>query len=205
MPFFSVTVLESHVLQAPRSLSNTCPSWKPRNSISPPSSWMEGRILVSKSSLIILTTSLSFSSYANESISFPSCPLSSPALSATVLIRGCPEVTASVINEKTSGLTCAHGVALSLVTVMKSGPKNTEDTPSTLSKFAASGEGLGGWRVDRGDVYSKNVEGKSSGRMRWLGLNFRAWNLINNGPRWELKSTHVRIWCILCLDENGSP
>lgn len=47
-------------------------------------------------------------------------------------------------------------------------------TPSTSSSFAASGDGCGGARVDRGDMYSRNVLGKSSGRTRWLGMNFKA-------------------------------
>lgn len=79
------------------------------------------------------------------------------------------------MRENTSGLTCAQGVALSFVTVMKSAPKKTEVTPSTLRRFAASGDGLGGCKVDRGEVYSRNVEEKSSGRTRELGLNLRAW------------------------------
>lgn len=39
---------------------------------------------------------------------------------------------------------------------------------------AASGEGCGGASVERGDRYSKNVDGKFSGKTLWFGLNFRA-------------------------------
>jgi hypothetical protein len=39
---------------------------------------------------------------------------------------------------------------------------------------AARGEGCGGASVERGDRYSKNVDGKFSGRTLWLGLNFSA-------------------------------
>ena len=46
--------------------------------------------------------------------------------------------------------------------------------PSTFINCAASGDGCGGANVDRGERYSKNVEGKLSGRMLWFGLNFRA-------------------------------
>jgi len=47
-------------------------------------------------------------------------------------------------------------------------------TPSTLRSCAASGEGCGGANVDRGDRYSRNVDGKLSGRMVWFGLNLSA-------------------------------
>jgi len=40
--------------------------------------------------------------------------------------------------------------------------------------FAARGEGCGGASVDLGEVYSRNVEGKPSGRTMWLGKNLRA-------------------------------
>ena len=43
---------------------------------------------------------------------------SSPVLFSTVVTIAWPAVTASVIKLNTSGLTCAHGVALSFVTVM---------------------------------------------------------------------------------------
>jgi len=66
----------------------------------------------------------------------------------------------------TSGLTCCHGVALSLVTVMKSAPRKTEVTPSTFNSCAASGEGCGGCSVERGERYSKNGDGKFSGSIR---------------------------------------
>jgi hypothetical protein len=76
---------------------------------------------------------------------------------------------------KTSGLICAHGVELSLVTVMWSRPRKTEVTPSMLSSWAASGDGCGGARVERGFRYSRKGEDIDSGRTRWLGLNLRAY------------------------------
>lgn len=99
MPLRSVTVLESHVRHAPRSLSLTHPSSKPRNSMSPPSSWIAGRMRVSSSSLIMLTTSLSSSSAIRLSCSTPS-----PGAPSTLLTIGRPELTASVMSEKISGL-----------------------------------------------------------------------------------------------------
>jgi hypothetical protein len=65
----------------------------------------------------------------------------SPALSAMVLTMGEPLVRISLMMAKTSGLMCAQGVALSLVTVMWSRPRNTEVTPSMLRSCAARGEG----------------------------------------------------------------
>lgn len=77
---------------------------------------------------------------------------------------------------KTSGLTCDQGVAESFVTVMQSAPKKTLVTPSMLRSWAARGDGCGGARVERGLRYSRNGEEMFSGRTRWLGLNFRAWD-----------------------------
>ena len=39
-----------------------------------------------------------------------------------------------------AGLICSHSVSLSLVTVIKSDPKNTPVTPSTLKILFASGD-----------------------------------------------------------------
>jgi hypothetical protein len=46
--------------------------------------------------------------------------------------------------------------------------------PSTLSRLAARGDGCGAARVERGVRYSRKDEGKSSGRISWLGRNLRA-------------------------------
>jgi hypothetical protein len=46
--------------------------------------------------------------------------------------------------------------------------------PSTLRRLAARGEGCGAARVERGVRYSRKEEGKSSGRISWLGRNLRA-------------------------------
>jgi len=81
----------------------------------------------------------------------------------------------SVIRAKTSGLTCAQGVALSFVTVIESVPKKTEVTPSILRRAAASGDGCGGASVERGDKYSRKGEDIEAGSTRELGLNLRAW------------------------------
>lgn len=43
-----------------------------------------------------------------------------------------------------------------------------------LRSWAASGEGCGGARVERGERYSREPEEMDSGRTRWLGLNLRA-------------------------------
>ena len=44
-----------------------------------------------------------------------------------------------------------------------------------LRSWAASGEGCGGARVERGERYSRKEEEIVSGSTRWLGLNLRAW------------------------------
>lgn len=52
--------------------------------------------------------------------------------------------------------------------------KKTEVTPSIFRSLAASGEGCGGARVERGERYSRNGEDMDSGRTRWFGLNLSA-------------------------------
>ena len=121
IPFFNVTVLESQVRHAPLNFNRTFPSINPRNSMSPPSSWMDGRILVSRSSLIKLTTSLSLSLYASVSCDDLSW-LVSGYRSSMVFTIGSPEVTASVMRLNTSGFTYAQFASGTFVTVMKSGP-----------------------------------------------------------------------------------
>jgi len=49
-------------------------------------------------------------------------------------------------------------------------------TPSILNKRAASGEGWGGARVERGDRYSRKGESRVAGSIRELGRNLRACN-----------------------------
>ena len=47
-------------------------------------------------------------------------------------------------------------------------------TPSTLKSCAASGDGCGGARVERGDRYSRKVDGMLAGRICWFGRNLSA-------------------------------
>jgi hypothetical protein len=191
IPFRSVTVLESHVRHAPRSLRLTTPSSNPRNSMSPPSSRIAGRIRVSSSSLIMATTSLSPSATARLS---PSCrspcwsaAAASPPRGRTTSTTGPPRATASVISENASGLTTAHPTPGSLLTVTKSRPTNTPVTPSTASSRPASSDRwCGPDTVARGVRYSTkgadSPAGSSGGGAAAegsveVGLNLRACGL----------------------------
>lgn len=49
-----------------------------------------------------------------------------------------------------------------------------EETPSTPNSRAARGEGYGGASVERGDVYSRELVGKSAGKTGWFGMNLSA-------------------------------
>lgn len=92
MPLLSVTVLESQPRQLPFRLSLTTPlsSSNPRYSMSPPSSWIAGRTLVSSSSLIIATTSESVSKMrvsAGPSLLLPSRKSGVPAVKCSMMIE----------------------------------------------------------------------------------------------------------------------
>ena len=48
-------------------------------------------------------------------------------------------------------------------------------TPSILNKRAASGEGCGGAKVERGERYSMKGDARVAGSMRELGRNLSAY------------------------------
>jgi hypothetical protein len=73
-------------------------------------------------------------------------------------------------------------------------PKKTAVTPSTEKREDARGEGLGGERVERGERYSMKGAEKDSGRTRWLGLNLRAYILINICSWWLIRRNGHLHW-----------
>ena len=168
IPFFNVTVLEAQVRHAPRNFNNTFPLRNPRNSISPPSSWTAGRIRVSRSSFTRLTTSLSSGLNARESSDFIFGP-STRDVSLLVSIICSPDVIASVIRLKASGFKWAQLASMSLVMVIKPGPKKTDVIPSILCNRLASGDGCGAAIVDLGDKYSMEEIDEFEGIIEWLG------------------------------------
>lgn len=74
IPFFNVTVELGHPVHEPCNCIKTTSSMNPLYVISPPSSWTDGLILVSISSLIAATTSLSS---GRISVSLPLDPVPS--------------------------------------------------------------------------------------------------------------------------------
>ena len=73
-----------------------------------------------------------------------------------------------------------------------------------LSKRAAKGEGCGGANVDLGDKYSRKGDDKLSGKMVWLGRNFRAFDGSDADTGFVRSFTHISVRCVLCLNEYRS-
>ena len=123
-------------------LRNTVPELpsNPRNTMSPPSCATAGLTRVSRSSLIWTTISSSFGSYSSRN---GACPVS-PSMTGRFRVK------CSMMAPSTIGLSACQSPWL-LVTVTKSGPNMTPDTPS-ISKS----------RVARGDFWAEAAVGKSA-------------------------------------------
>lgn len=121
-------------------------SSKPSNSISPPSSWTEGRIFSSSSSLIIATTSLSVS---NISVSLTT------SWSNT---QGSPLATWSRIVENSRVLRIRQVSSFFFVMVKKSRPRNTLLTPSVSMIFLTRGERRMALRSPTSKCCSRTIE-----------------------------------------------
>src|SRR5436190_1386143 len=131
LPWRSVAVDDGQPAQAPFMSRNTTPSLKPRNVMSPPSFSTAGRTRVSISSLMVATVSASLAS-KNSSPSAGAAP-------ASARTSGAPDMKCSMMAPRIAGLSCCHS-PLSLVTEMKSDPKNTPLTPPISNSRSASGD-----------------------------------------------------------------
>ena len=127
MPCFSVAEEDGQPLQAPCMCSRTMPSRKPRNTMSPPSPATAGRTRVSSSSLICATISAS------------SGATSSSAAAASASSTGRPATKCSITAPSTCGFSVCQADRSDLVTVTKSPPRNTRDTPGSANSALASG------------------------------------------------------------------
>src|SRR4029077_19699349 len=153
MPWRNVAVDDGQPEQAPFMFRYTTPSLKPLNVMSPPSLATAGRTRVSISSLIVATVWAA----AEEKNSS-----GSSVLALALLSSGAPDMKCSMIPPRIMGLRCCHSAGSSLVTAMKSEPKNTPLTPSTANSRSASGDWAASSRLRRSSVpvYSTGRPGR---------------------------------------------